>query len=280
MELVILKISVAVFMAGNLLDMGLKLRLADALSSMKNVRFVVLTFLFGFVLGPALAIAITRIMPLEHHYGIGLLLMGMAPCAPFLPMVMRIGRGDLAYTAAVMLLTAIGTVIFMPIAVPLVIEGFTVSAWAIAQPLITMILIPLAIGMLVYKLAPTVAGRIQPIIKKLTALATIVLLVMCGIIYGPAMLGLAGSYVLASELLFFLALAGITWLVARMLPYEQRIVVTCGIATRNLGAAMAPLFASLTPDLHAVIVVAIGIPIMMLVAFGAARAFRPRTAAA
>src|SRR5512139_353072 len=137
--LVLLKISLVIFMAGNLLEMGLRLNPQDALRGLRNARFVALTLLWGFVLGPALAYGITRVLPLAAPYAVGLLLMGMTPSAPFLPMIVNRAKGDLGYAAAFMLLSALGTVLFMPFAVPMLVEGLTVSAWAIARPLIFVI---------------------------------------------------------------------------------------------------------------------------------------------
>jgi len=76
--LFLLKISLAIFIAGNLLEMGLRLNLRDALEGLRNVRFVAYTLLWGFILGPGLAYAITLIIPLEPPYALGLILFGMA----------------------------------------------------------------------------------------------------------------------------------------------------------------------------------------------------------
>ena len=78
----LLKISLVVFMAGNLLDMGLRLQMQDALAGLRNRRFVVLTLLWCFVLSPLAAYALIQILPLEAHYALGLMLLGMTPCAP------------------------------------------------------------------------------------------------------------------------------------------------------------------------------------------------------
>jgi BASS family bile acid:Na+ symporter len=88
---------------------------------MRNVRFVGYVLLWGFLLCPALAYGITRIIPLESPYATGLILMGMTPCAPFLPAIVNKAKGDLGFTAAFMLLTAVVMVIFMPFAVPLMV---------------------------------------------------------------------------------------------------------------------------------------------------------------
>lgn len=67
---------------------------------------------------PAPAYALTKVIPLEPPYAIGMILLGMAPCAPFLPMMVDKARGDLAYAAAFMLLASVVTVVYMPLAVP------------------------------------------------------------------------------------------------------------------------------------------------------------------
>ena len=55
-----LKISLVIFMVGNLLDMGLRLKLNEALAGLRNVRFVLYSLVWGFVLLPALAVLLTK----------------------------------------------------------------------------------------------------------------------------------------------------------------------------------------------------------------------------
>ena len=52
----LLKISLVIFMAGNLLDMGLRLKLGTALVGLRNMRFVSFSLLWCFVLGPAVGV--------------------------------------------------------------------------------------------------------------------------------------------------------------------------------------------------------------------------------
>jgi len=275
----LLKISLVIFMAGNLLDMGLGLQPQCALEGFRNLRFVAHTLLWGFGLGPALAYAITRIIPLEQPYAIGLLLMGMAPCAPFVPMLVSKARGDLGYAAALMLLTAVGTVIFMPIAVPRMVEGLTVTAWAIAKPLIGVIFLPLAVGMLVLRGLPAVASRIQPVVKKITGLATITMGVLCVVVYGQGLLGVPGSFAVMAQFIFFFVMAAFTFWLGFGLRHDQKIVLSIGMVTRNLGAALAPLFSVADMDQRAIVMVVLGLPIMVIFARLAGRFFGPRAAA-
>ena len=52
---ILLKISLVIFMAGNLLDLGLRLKIGDTLKGIKNFRFVVHSLLWGFLIIPAVA---------------------------------------------------------------------------------------------------------------------------------------------------------------------------------------------------------------------------------
>jgi len=72
-------------MVGNLLELGLRLDLNKAMAGLRDVRFVTLSLLWAFVLCPALAYVLGVVLPLSEPYAMGLLLLGLAPCAPLLP---------------------------------------------------------------------------------------------------------------------------------------------------------------------------------------------------
>jgi len=272
----LLMISLVVFMAGNLLDMGLRLRLGTALVGLRDVHFVSLSLLWCFVLGPATAWGLTRVIPLEAPYAIGLVLIGLAPCAPFLPMMVDRARGDMGYTASFMLLAAVGMVITMPFSVPLLVEGLSVSAWMIAKPLLAVVLVPLVIGMVTLRRAPAFAERAQPIVKKITGVATIIMLGLCLVIYGPAFIGSAGSHATLSQVIFYATVTAGPYMLAFGLPQNRKSVLALGVCTRNLGAAFAPLFAVSGVDERAIAMVALGVPLQTIAAFVAARAFGAR----
>lgn len=257
----LLKISLVLFMAGNLLDMGLRLQPGATLRGLGDLRFVAWTLAWGFLLGPALALAITQVIPLAAPYAMGLILIGMTPCAPFLPMVIDRARGDLACTAAFMVISALGTVAFMPLAIPLLIDGLSVSAWRIARPLLLLILLPLALGVGIRQAAPVFAARLQPWVKKLASIATLATFVMVLLIYGDDLLGVPGSLALAAQLLFFSIITACSFRLAFGLGHAQRVVLSAGLATRNLGAAVAPLLSIVEIDQRAIVMVVLSLPV-------------------
>ena len=90
----VLKASVIAFMIGNLLAIGLETDVKAALAPLKDLRFVVTTTVLGCLISPAFAWLILRLLPVAPPYATGLLLIGLAPAAPFLPMMVRRASGD------------------------------------------------------------------------------------------------------------------------------------------------------------------------------------------
>ncbi len=279
--MMLFKISLAIFMAGSLLEMGLRLSLPDAFRGLRSPRFVAHTLVWSFLVCPALAYVITLILPLGPTYAIGLILLGMAPCAPFVPMLVDKAKGDLGFTAAFMLLASVGTVACMPFTVPLLAKGLTTSAWAIAKPLLIVVLVPMAIGVFIRGKWDGFASRLLPIAKKTAGLTGLVWAVLCLIIYGKGLLSMAGSYAVAAELLFFaLIYLGTHWL-GLGLPREQKVVLSVGVTTRNLGACLAPLLSAPEVDDRATLMIVLALPIMVIVTLLGTKLFaRPQTAAA
>ena len=263
--MILFKIFLAIFMAGSLLEMGLRLSLPDAFRGLRNMPFVVHTVVWSFVICPALAYAITLVIPLQPIYAIGLILLGMAPCAPFVPILVDKAKGDLGFTAAFMLLASVGTVVCMPFTVPLLAKGLTTSAWAIAKPLLIVVLLPMAVGVIIRRNWDVLASKLLPAAKKGAGIAGLVWAVLCLIIYGKGLLSMAGSFAVASEFLFFgIVCIGTYWL-GLGLQHDQKVVLSVGVTTRNLGACLAPLLSARAVDERATLMIVLALPIMVIV---------------
>src|SRR5512147_621371 len=188
----LMNVTIVIFMVGNLLEVGLRLNVAEALAALRNVRFLVTSLLWCFVLGPVLAVLLTKIVPLAGPYALGLVLLGMAPCSPAIPVMMRKSGGSLAYMSAFMLMAYAGTVVLMPFMVPWLAEGFTADPWTIAKPLLFFIVIPLVIGAAIRRTAETAAERAAPIVKKVTGLNTLILCAVLLWVYRGEIIGAIG----------------------------------------------------------------------------------------
>jgi bile acid:Na+ symporter, BASS family len=273
---ILLKITVVIFMAGNLLDLGLRLNLQAALRGLRDVRFVTLSLLWAFALCPALAYALTLLIPLTPAYAMGLILLGLAPCAPLLPVMAEKAHGDLNYAASFMLLASAGTVVYMPLMVPLLVSGLTVSAWAIATPMVALVLLPLVLGVVIQSRSASSASRLHPLVKKGTALDTVLMLILVLVIYGKGFVGAIGTYAIGTQVLFFAAVTAASYAFGFGMPQRQKSVVALGICTRNCGAALAPLFVAPDVDQGAIVMVTLGVPMMFGFALIGARVFGAR----
>jgi bile acid:Na+ symporter, BASS family len=273
---IVLKITMVIFMVGNLLELGLRVDLKEALRGLRDVRFVTLSVLWAFVLAPALAYVLPMVIPLTAPYAMGLILLGLAPCAPLLPMMADKARADLNYAASFMLLASAGTVIYMPIMVPLLVKGLTVSAWTVAKPMLFLVLIPLVIGIAIQLRAKAFATRIQPFVKKGTGIDTLIMLVAVVMLFGKGFIGAIGTYAIGSQAVFFTVIIAASYAFGFGMPRSQKSVISLGISTRNNGAAMAPLFVAQGVDPNAIVMVSLGIPMMFLFSMIAARVFAAR----
>lgn len=237
----IMGVTIVIFMVGNLLEVGLRLEVAEARAALRNVRFVVFTLLWCFVLGPALAVLLTKIIPLDGPYALGLVLLGMAPCSPAIPVMMRKSGGSLAYMSAFMLTAYAGTVVLMPFMVPMLAKGFTADPWTIAKPLVFFIAIPLGVGIVIRSVARPFADKTAPIVKKVTGLNTLILCAVLLWLYRSEIFSAVGTYAIGTQILCYALLGFGAYLFGFGLSYEQKAPMTLGICTRNVGPALATL---------------------------------------
>ena len=77
----------------------------------------------------------------------GLLLLGAAAGAPFLPKLTELAKSNLPFAVGIMMLLAIGTVGYLPLILPLLLPGVTVNSAKIAGSLFLLTLLPLATGL-------------------------------------------------------------------------------------------------------------------------------------
>jgi bile acid:Na+ symporter, BASS family len=123
----------------------------------------------------------------------------------------------------------------------------------------------------------SVAAKLDPVVKKTTGIATIIMLVLCVIVYGKGFIGAVGSYAIGTGIVFFTVATAASYGLSFGLTQGQKSVLALGMSTRNLGAAFAPLFAITGIDQRAVVMVALGVPMQTIFSLLAARWFRTRS---
>jgi BASS family bile acid:Na+ symporter len=260
-----LRLCVVVFVVSSLAEAGLGVAPRAVLAPLRHARFVVLTLIVGWLVCPAIAYLLIQALPLAAPYATGLMLLALAPGAPFAPALARLTRADSAYMTAFMVLTAAVTVVLMPVGVPLLIPGSAAAAGVIARPLLLLVLLPLLAGVTVRGLRPGVADRMRPLLAGMTRAVALGLLALLVAVHGGSVLEAVGSYAILAMLVFVGGVTLVAYLLGADLADEQRNVLTIGMCTRNLGAALAPA-AAIDPDRRVIVMIVIAIPIMLVVA--------------
>ena len=161
------KIALLAFLVSSMLAAGLSLTPHAILAPLRNLRLVLVALALNFVAAPVFALVLSIVIPLERPHAIGLVLLGGAAGAPFLPKLVESAHGDLGFAVALMTLLTVGTTLFMPFALPFMIPGLQASPWSIARPLVAFILMPLAVGMLLQRRKATAFAALQPILSEL-----------------------------------------------------------------------------------------------------------------
>ncbi|MCX6676001.1 MAG: bile acid:sodium symporter, partial [Methanothrix sp.] len=142
-------LGVLVFIVTSMLGMGFGLTVPQIMAPLKNTRLVILSLAANFVVVPILVLLIVWVLPLSEGLQIGLILVGLAAGAPFLPKLVQGAKGNVAFGVGLMVLLMVVTIIYMPLVLPLLLPGVSVNPWDIAKSLIVLMLIPLAIGLLI-----------------------------------------------------------------------------------------------------------------------------------
>src|SRR5262249_14500868 len=137
-----------------------------------------LALVVNFIVMPIAALGISRLLGLDEPLGIALLLLGAAAGAPFLPLLARISKGNLAFAVGLMVLLMVVTVGYMPLVVPFVLKGVSVDPVQIARSLVLLMLIPLAIGLALKARFTLFAAKAQPLLSRLSSLSLTLLIAL------------------------------------------------------------------------------------------------------
>lgn len=231
------QLSVLVFVISSMLSMGLSLTTKQIIDPLRNTRLVVLALVANFVVIPLAAYVITLVMPLDGSISIGLILVSTAAGAPFLPKLVEVAKGNTAFSVGLMVLLMVVTIIYLPIVLPLLLQGVEVNPLDIAQSLVVMMLIPLAIGLFIKARYEESAEKIRPTFASASNLAILVLIVLGVVLNFDAMIGLVGSFGILAALVFVVVASGAGYLLGGS-DRNIKSVMALGTGQRNISAAL------------------------------------------
>jgi BASS family bile acid:Na+ symporter len=226
-----------VFVLGTIASMGLSLTIAQITGPLRNGRFVIMALLANFVVPPIIAFILIRVFSLDEPLAVGLVLVSLAAGAPALPKTAIFAKVDAAAATGLMVLLVVATLVVLPIALPLLLSGISVTFWDIASGLVYLILIPLAVSLFVRARYPDAAASALPFFSQASNLSLLILLVLMVVLNFSNVIGLLGSGgLLASLILVILTTVG-GYLLGK-LGKADSLVQALGAGQRNIAAAM------------------------------------------
>jgi len=229
-------IAMLAFVVSSMLAVGVSLTVAQILAPLRNYKLVFFALLANFFLMPAAAWAIARLLRLDEPLGIALLLLGAAAGAPFLPKLAGIAKGDLAFAVGLMVMLMVLTVGYMPVVLPLLLEGVSVDPMKIARSLLLLMLLPLGVGLVLKARFGDVADRSTPL-NRISSLSLALLILLLLLTNVKNVIALFGTRGILASILFLFGGAGIGWLVGGR-GTGMRGVMALGTAQRNIAAAL------------------------------------------
>ena len=276
--MMLINLFVLVFVLTSMFGTGLSLTIPQILEPLKDWKLVLLALLANFVVVPALAYALAAVLNLSEGLRSGLIILAACAGAPFLPKLAGIAKGNLAFAVGLMVLLMVVTVVYAPVVLPLLIPGVAVNPWDIARPLITLMLIPLAVGLFVKAWQPDAAGSLAPYMNQASSFSLIAMAVL-GLLIGFQDLLAAwgtGAFLGAALLIGGALLSG--FLLSSGGP-GMRSVAGLGAGQRNISAALLVATTNFR-DPEVIVIVLVGSVVGMAILFLAAGFFGRRAGAA
>jgi predicted Na+-dependent transporter len=273
------KYSIIGFVVGHLLALGMRLTVQEILEPLRRRRLVLLALAANFVLGPIFAYLsaqlISLVIPLEHGYVIGLMIIGSAAGSPMLPKWVKLAKGDLGLGVALMVLLMGTSILYLPLVLPRLVSGVDVEAWSVAQPLIMMILVPFIVGLLLKVRYPGVAARLEPPLDRFSSVCLIVVIVAVVVLYRQSLISAVGEGAIGACMLF-LALSMAAGYLLGGPDVGTRRVLALASGQRNIEAVLLIASTSVA-DPKVIVMAVIAALVVLIMLLGTAATFGHRT---
>lgn len=158
------------------------------------------SLLVNLIVAPTLAYLLVRTIPMAPSYAAGVVLLAVAPGAPYGPKLAEISDSDLAFASGLLVVLAVVSVATIMVSLALLLPGsVTVDPFAIGRLVFGVQLVPLLAGLAVAALATPVADVLYTSVQRLSDYSFALLIVVLLVAYLDDMMTLVGTDALAAS---------------------------------------------------------------------------------
>jgi BASS family bile acid:Na+ symporter len=241
-----LKVSLAL----TVLAVGLRSKPGDATYLLRHPGLFARSVLAMNVLMPLLALWLTIAFALHPVVRLALVALALSPVPPFLPHKMVRAGGHGSYVVGLFVAASLVAIVVVPVSASLLGTLFGVAfrmpPIEIAKLVGASVLLPIAIGMSIRRLAPTGAARTAGPLTRLATIVLVAALIPLLVSSWPAMRSLIGNGTLVAIVAMTLAGLGVGHLLGGP-DRDNRVVLALATASRHPAVAISILTANF-PD--------------------------------
>lgn len=223
--------AILVLVVTSMTAVGTSYSVTRIIAPLRDARLVLVTLSANFVLMPLASLGLAAALRLDEPLAEGLLLLGMASGAPLIPNLVALAKGSLPLAVGIMILLTAGTLVYLPLILPLLLPGVIVGSLSVARPLLLFMLLPLAIGI------EDLAALVKPLLDAISDVSLMPIVALILLLNIDRVLHIFGSHgIMAGVLLTILGL-GVGWLVGGA-NADTRRVLALSTGMRNFTVAL------------------------------------------
>lgn len=173
----LIDISVPAFAIASMLSMGLRTPLRAFRDQLRDRRTVLAVLGANFVVVPAVGTLLIWLLAglLPHHTGEGFVIALCAAGAPFVLQLGAMAKIPYGETAGPMAVLLLGSIVFMPLVVPVLLQDVQVDGWAVARLLLGTMLAPMVAGIVIAAVFPSRADLFARIAGSVAAVSAVLM---------------------------------------------------------------------------------------------------------
>ncbi len=227
-----------------MLGMGATLALRDFLQVFRNPAGLAIGLFAQLVLVPAWAVVFITVFNLTPGWAVGLLLVSVVPGGAFSNLLTYFGKGNVPLSISLTTVSTLGCIVTVPLILGITASsylpgGFEFPAARIIRDIFAFLLVPLAVGMVVFRVHQTFASHVSKWSIR-ASLVLIILITISALRSGRIKIPEYGWKPPLLILAFGISLGILMPQVCRLLRRydDDTIAITIEVVLRNIGVAL------------------------------------------